>query len=80
MFKKIAVGLVCLTLFAWGITSFQDQVNLPGKYQLVPTVNAEGNSTMYKINTTNGDTWILESDRTDFKNKWFPLPHGTIPE
>ena len=47
MFKKIAVGLVCLTLLAWGITSFQDQVNLPGKYQLVPTVNVEGNSTMY---------------------------------
>ena len=42
MFKKIAAGLVCLTLVAVGITSFQGQVNLPGKIQLVSSQEAEG--------------------------------------
>ena len=80
MFKKIAAGLVCLTLVAVGITSFQGQVNLPGKFQLVSSQEAGGYVNMYKINTMNGDTWFLETDSKDYENKWHPLTHAPMAE
>jgi len=79
MVKKIAAGLVCFTLIALGITSCQNHLFAKdsgevGTYQLVSDQN-RGNIKFYKINTTNGDTWML------IKGKWYgTLPHKPFPE
>ena len=72
--------MVCFTLVALGITSCQKHLSAEesgevGTYQLVSRQDGGTSIKMFKINTMNGDTWILRA-----REEWHPLPHASMPE